>query len=108
MCGECQLSQQEVQELIRNLGNLIHIPDKEGRKRHLKKIDHTISHLKKQHKLVTEGQYVGIGIAIGAGVAAVLGAALGNPSAGTGIGVAIGVGLGSYLDKKAKKEGRVI
>ena len=108
LCGTCQLAQQEIGELIRNFGNLIHIPDKEGRKRHVQKINRIVNHLKKQHKLVTEKQFLNLGMAIGAGAGTALAAIPGNAGIGTGMGVAIGMGIGSYLDKKAKKEGRVI
>ena len=102
--------QQEITTLTQDLGYLIQIPNpnKKERRRYSKKIDSLVKHLQKQHKLVTEGHYMGIGLAIGVGIGAVIGAALGNPGIGTPIGVGIGLAIGSYLDKKAKKEGRVI
>ena len=90
------------------MGNLIQIPNKENRKSYLKQIKSLVKHLQKEHKLVTEGQYMGIGLAIGVGIGAAVGAALDNPSIGTAIGVAIGIAIGRYLDTKAKKEGKVI
>ena len=107
-CGECQLFQQEITELTKELGLLIQIPDKEGRKSYSKTINNIIQHLQKQHKLVKEGQYIGIGFAIGVGIGTALGVALGNPGIGPAIGTGIGLAIGSYLDKKAKREGRVI
>ncbi|GAG07337.1 unnamed protein product, partial [marine sediment metagenome] len=74
---------------------------KERRKSYFKTIDTIIKHLRKQHKLITEGYYIGIGLAIGIGI----GAALGNPGIGPAIGTALGLAIGSYLDKKAKQEG---
>jgi len=106
-CGECQMSQQDITTLTQGLGYLAQW-SKERRKSHFKTIDTIIKHLRKQHKLITEGHYIGIGLAIGIGIGAVLGAALGNPGIGPAIGTAIGLAIGSYLDKKAKKEGRVI
>ena len=108
VCGECQVFRQDITKLTEDLGYLVQIPDKGTRKVYFKTIDNIIKHLKKHHKLVTEGQYVGICMAIGTGIGAALGAALDNPGIGTGIGLPIGLAIGSYLDKKAKKEGKVI
>jgi len=81
---------------------------KENRKSYFKTIGNITKHLRKQHKLVTAGYYLGICISIGTGVGIAIGAALGNPGIGPAIGIALGVAVGSYLDRKAKKEGRVI
>jgi len=107
-CGECQIFQQEVTTLAQDLGNLIQLPGKERRKSHIKQIDNIVKHLKKEHKLVTEGQYIGIGLAIGVGGGTAIGAALGNPGIGPAIGTGIGLAIGAYLNKKAKEEGKVI
>ena len=108
MCGQCQLFRQEITTLTQELGNLVQLPSKEGRKSYLKMIDTIIKHLKKEHKLVTEGYYKNIGMAVGGGIGAVLGAVLDNAGIGAPSGIAIGLAIGSYLDKKAQKEGRVI
>ena len=110
-CGKCQLSQPEVTRLAGELGYLIQMPKqapKEARKSYHKTLNNIIKHLKKEHKLVTEGHYKGIWMAIGPAISVAIGAALENPGIGIGVGVAIGLAIGSYLDKKAKKEGRVI
>ena len=107
-CGQCQLLQQDMSRLIQDLSYLIQMPNKEKRKSYFKTINNITKHLQKQHKLVNEGYYMGIGIAIGVGIGAALGAALGNPGIGPAIGIALGVAIGKYLDNKAKKEGRVI
>jgi len=111
ICGKCQLSQPEVTRLAGELAYLIQMPRqalKEARKSYHKTLNNIIKHLKKEHKLVTEGYYKGICMAIGPGIGVAIGAALGNPGAATGIGIGIGLAIGSYLDKKAQKEGRVI
>ena len=109
ICGACQAYKEEITRLVGELGNLVQLPDsKEQRKSYNKAIKTIIEHLKKEHKLVSEGYYLGIGMAIGAGVGTALGIALGNPGVGPGLGVGIGFAIGGYLDKKAKKEGRVI
>ena len=107
-CGQCQLSQQEITELVQGLGNLIQIPDKERRKSYNRAINNMVKHLQKQHQLVSEGYYIGIGLVIGTGIGVALGTTLDNSGIGTSIGIAIGIAIGSYLDKKAKKEGRTI
>jgi len=111
ICGKCQLSQPEVTRLAGELGYLIQMPKQapgEARKSYHKTLNNIIKHLKKEHKLVTEGYYKGICMAFGVGISAAIGAALGNLGAGSGIGIGIGLAVGSYLDKKAQKEGRVI
>ena len=106
-CGECQAFQPEITGLTENLGNLIQIPNREERKNHLKLIGNIVKHLQKQHKLVTEGYYMGIGITIGVGIGTALAAAL-DSGIGTAVGIAIGIAIGNYLDRKAKREGKVI
>ena len=109
ICGECQAFKEEISRLVGELGNLVQLPDsKEQRKSYNKAINGIVGHLKKEHKLVSEGYYLGIGMAIGAGVGVALGVVLGNPGVGPALGGGIGLAIGSYLDKKAKKEGRVI
>ena len=100
--------QQEVTTLTQDLGNLIQLPNKQNRKSHVKKINNIIKHLKKEHKLITEGYYRGIGMIIGPAIGTAVGAALDNTGIGIAIGAAIGVAIGGYLDRKAKKEGKVI
>ena len=107
-CGQCQIFQQDISTLTQDVGNIIQVADKDKRKAHLKMIDNIIGHLRKRHKLVTEGYYMGIGIAIGAGIGVALGAAMPNIGAGIPIGVGIGIAIGAALDAKAKKGGRVI
>jgi len=107
ICGECQLFQPEITRLTEELRNLS-LMSKENRKSYFKTIGTVTKHLQKEHKLVTAGYYLGIGMMIGTGVGAALGAILGSPGIGPAIGIALGVAVGSYLDKKAKKEGRVI
>ena len=110
-CGECQLFQPEITKLTQDLGYIVQMPkqtSKQARKSYLKTINTIIKHLQKTHKLVTEGQRVGMWIGIGVGIGTAIGAALDNPGIGTAIGVAIGVAIGRYMDTKAKEEGKVI
>lgn len=107
-CGECELHKQEIATLAAGLGNLIHLPGKEARRRHTRAIDGMVKHLQKGHKLVAEGHYMGICIGIGVAIGAGIGTALDNAGIGPGIGIAIGLAIGTYLDRKAKQEGKVI
>lgn len=111
-CGECQTFQSEITRLVQEMSLLTQMPNKEGVKSHTKAINNIVSHLKKVHKLVEKGHYMGMGIGIGwligAAIGGALGAAFDNPGIGTAIGIALGIAVGYYLDKKAKEEGRVI
>ena len=107
-CGQCQLFQQEITTLTQDLGNLVQMPDKAKRQSYLKTINNTVKHLQNHHKLITPGHNIGVWISLGTGIGVAIGAGMGNIAAGIPIGIAIGVAIGSYLDKKAKKEGRVI
>ncbi|MFC1912362.1 hypothetical protein ACFLXG_04330 [Chloroflexota bacterium] len=75
-CGQCQIFQQDVFALTQDVGNLVHLSDKQRQKSYFKSMDKIVNHLQKQHKLVNEGYYMGIGIAIGSGIGVALGAAL--------------------------------
>jgi len=112
ICAECQALKQEIANLMQEMSLLIQMPGKEGLKNHTKAVNNMVDHLKKVHKLVDKGHYmgmgIGIGLAIGAGIGGALGAAMDNPGIGTAVGVALGVAGGTYLDKKARQEGRVI
>lgn len=110
LCGECELSRQEITTLTQDLGYLGQMPNpnKEARKRYLRTIDNIVKHLQKKHKLVTEGQNQGKWIVAGMAVSAAIGAVVNQPGVGTVIGLALGIAIGKYMDKKAKEEGRVI
>jgi hypothetical protein len=107
-CGQCQIFQQDISTLTQDIGNLTQLADKERQKSYLKSIDKIANHLQKQHKLVNEGYYIGIGMAIGSGIGVALGAVLEQIGGGIPIGVGIGLAIGAALDAKAKKEGRIL
>ena len=71
-------------------------------------MDKITNHLQKQHKLVTDGYYMGIGVAIGSGIGVALGAVMDNVGGGIPIGVGVGLAIGAALDAKARKEGRIL
>ena len=107
-CGQCQIFQQDISTLTQDVGNLVQVADKDRRKAHIKTINGIIGHLQKQHKLVTEGFYMGIGMVFGSAIGVALGAVIDTFGGGIPIGVGVGIALGAALDAKAKKEGRVI
>ena len=111
-CGECQAFKSEISGLLQELSLLVQMPNKQNQRSYSKSINNIVTHLKKVHKLVNKGHYIGIGIgigtAIGAGLGGVLGAASDNPAIGTPLGMAVGLAIGSYLDTKAEREGKVI
>jgi len=114
-CFECQNFQGKITKLAEDLGNLVQA-SKEERKSYFKMINSILKHLQERHKLITEGEnlgiWIGIGVAIGGGMGIVFGIGSDNIGMGipigAGIGIAIGSAIGSYMDAKAKKEGKVI
>jgi len=106
-CGPCQIFQEQISQLIHDLSNLS-LFSRQTRRHYSKTINKMVKHLQQHHKLVTPGQNVGLWIAIGSGIGVAIGAVMGTFGAGIPIGIAIGVAIGSYLDSKARKEGRVI
>ena len=107
-CGQCQMFRQDISTLVQDVGNIIHLTDKQRQKAYFKSMDKIANHLQKQHKLVNEGYYMGIGIAIGSGLGFALGAAFKQFGGGIPIGVGIGLAIGAALDAKAKKEDRIL
>ena len=84
-CGECQLFQQDINQLVQDLSLLIQMPSKEGLKNYRKSTGKITKHLQKAHKLVTKGYYVGICMAIGTGTGVALNAPPVADSCGTGV-----------------------
>lgn len=107
-CGQCQIFQRDISGLIQDIVSLTQFPDKDRQKSYFNTIRRIVQHLRKQHKLVNEGYYMGIGIAIGSGLGVALGAAMRQVGGGIPIGVGIGLAIGAALDAKAKKEGRIL
>lgn len=112
MCGDCQTMKQEITGLVQELNLLVQMPSREGIKKYTRTMNKLVEHLKKTHKLVDKGHYMGIGIgigmAIGAGLGGAIGAVLDSPGVGTAVGVGLGIIIGRFLDKKAEREGKVI
>lgn len=107
-CTQCQAFRQDITTLARNAGDEVQMSDRKSRKAYFKSINSIVDHLQRQHKLVTEGYYLAIGMVLGSGMGVALGAAMDNIGSGVPIGVGVGIAIGVALDAKAKKEGRVI
>jgi hypothetical protein len=108
MCTECQMFQQDIMSLTRDMSNLVQTADKERRKAYFKALNKVIGHLQRQHKLVTEGYYMTLFMALGSGLGVAIGAGIDSIGAGMAIGVGFGIFIGALLDAKAKKEGRIL
>ncbi len=108
MCGQCKLFQNEIKALIGDINGLAQQDNRETRKKYFKELNTIVNHLKKQHKLVAEGDYMMMWMVIGMPVGLALGAASGHVGSGLPFGMCIGIAVGAWLDKKARKEGRVI
>ena len=112
ICAECQAYQAEITRLVKELGLITQMPDRDKLKKYMQSIERITEHLKKEHHLVDKGHYMGIGIgigmAIGGGLGSALGAGFDNPGVGIGIGVGVGLLIGVLLDKRARDEGKVI
>jgi len=112
-CTQCMLFREDVDRLIKNAGDLAQMGDKELRKAHLGDVNKTLNkmvfHLRREHKLVTEGYYMALGTALGMAVGlAIGGVAFDNQGIGMAIGIGGGVAIGAALDAKAKKEDRIL
>ncbi len=106
-CGQCQVFQPDITQLVQELGTLSRRP-KDARRAYSKKMNLVIKHLQKNHKLVTEGHYRNLGMALGSGWGVGIGVAFDIIGIGIGGGTSLGMVVGTALDAKAKKEGRVI
>jgi len=107
-CGQCQILQPDISALVQEVGNVIRLSNRERKKSYFKSIADITNHLQKQHKLVSEGYYAGIGIAIGSGIGVALGAVLDQFGGGIPIGIVLGLVIGTVLDAKARREGRIV
>jgi len=114
-CSECRQYREEITKLVKNLGDPAS-STKEERKNHSKVLNTIIEHLKKHHKLVIGGQYLGIligmGQVVGLSFGIVIGKAFGDVTDGLVFGMVagmmIGVVIGTNLEARAKKQGRII
>jgi t-SNARE complex subunit (syntaxin) len=72
ICAECQAYKQEITNIVRELSLLMQMPSKEAQKKQNKAVSVITEHLKKVHKLVEKGHYMGMGIGIGWAIGAAI------------------------------------
>jgi len=102
----CQKYRQEIDMMVEELSGA---PLPQARNKvQMWKIGEIISHLKKRHGMVNEGEYLGWWLIYGLILGGIVGLIIGNTPPATMIGLAIGAIVGVILDFRAKKEGRVI
>jgi hypothetical protein len=102
----CREYRQEIDAMVTELYSA---PLSQARNKYqMWKIGELISHLKKKHGLVNEGEYLGWSLVIGLIAGGVVGFIIGNTPPATGAGLALGAVVGLILDARAKKTGRVI
>jgi len=97
-CGQCQMFKQDISTMVQDVSSISRITTKESKKRYFGSIKSIIGHLQREHKLVTEGYYTGLGIAIGSGLGVAIGTAMDN--VGSGIPIGVGVGLAGIVNAK--------
>jgi thiamine pyrophosphate-dependent acetolactate synthase large subunit-like protein len=107
ICGECYQYKGVITNLLHNLRGVAQLSPTVSRD-HNAKINNIIRHLRKKHRLISAGAYMGIGYGIGVALGVSIGAALDNAGAGIGIGAGLGAAIGTALEAKAKKEKRII
>ena len=114
-CIECQKIQGEITKLAEASGHLVQA-SREDRRSYIKVINSILKHLQKYHKLITDGENLAIWIAIGTAIGVGMGItfSVGSDNIGMGLpigagsGIAIGSAIGSYMDAKAKREGKIL
>lgn len=68
-----------------------------------------VSHLEKEHGLISDGHYVGIYTSLGLSFGLIFGLAVfDNVALGLPLGLSVGVAIGAGLDADAKKKGKVL
>lgn len=108
-CKKCEHHLTELEDYFLRLKDTLTILTKDVLKEHRKLINNIISHLEKEHKLISEGYYLGIYMSIGISLGFVFGlVTFDNIALGLPIGMCIGIGIGAGLDADAKKKGRII
>ncbi|MEH6996559.1 hypothetical protein V7075_28285, partial [Neobacillus drentensis] len=99
----------ELSRLVEELKNKHGHLEKRELTEHQQRVNNIISHLQKEHNLVTEGTYLAIYMSIGMSLGLVFGLLLlDNIAMGLPFGMIFGVAIGVTLDENAKKKGLTI
>lgn len=108
-CEKCSLTLDELEKHIKQLKDRGALLNENDFKQNKSKLNDIVSHLQKQHKLVTEGYYLGIYMSLGMSIGLVFGLLIfKNIALGLPIGMCLGIAIGSGMDADAKKKGMVI
>ena len=102
----CQKYQKEIESMV---NELYQAPLPQARNKvYIWTIGEMVSHLKKQHCMVNEGEYLGWWLIFGLIAGGIVGLIIGNSPPATLAGLFLGAVIGLILDYRAKKQGRVI
>ncbi|KGP72839.1 hypothetical protein [Pontibacillus yanchengensis] len=105
-CGDYLL---ELESHLHDLYEKVEHGKEPNVKEHRSFVGNIVSHMQKEHKLVTKGYYMSVFISIGTGLGLVFGSLLFDQLAlGLPIGFMLGIAIGAGLDEDAKKKGNVI
>ena len=105
-CEQCEQHLEGLSVHIENLKSKHGQIEKSDLKEHQRKVNIIISHLQKEHKLVTEGYYMGVYMSLGMSIGLVFGLTIfENIALGLPIGMIMGIAIGVGLDADAKKKG---
>ncbi|MCI3918858.1 hypothetical protein MO973_01255 [Paenibacillus sp. TRM 82003] len=110
-CAACRHNLVELQALVEELKvrSRQESAGAPGTKEHQHKRKLITSHLKDDHKLVTEGHYTGIYMSLGVSLGLVFGLTImDNVAIGLPIGLCLGLALGTTMDADARKKGNVL
>lgn len=108
-CEECSQSLNELENYIMQLKAKQGQFENNDFRQNKIKLNTIVVHLQKNHKLVTEGQYVGIYMSLGMSIGLVFGLTVfDNIALGLPLGMCIGIAIGSGMDADAKKKGMTI
>ncbi len=110
-CEECRASDAQLKLVVDSLAKSPVTP--QALKAYRKGIDRRVLHLRKVHKLASDGEntslFIGIGVALGLAVSTLLNAQpVYSVAIGMAIGLVVGGAAGMWLDARARKQGRVI
>ncbi|MCL2707291.1 MAG: hypothetical protein FWE97_03925 [Dehalococcoidia bacterium] len=107
-CPQCREYQARMSSILQELSIDVSQITKEKKRNYLGNMNTMLSHLKKAHGLISDGQNTGIWLVLGIGIGAALGATFSNPAIGISAGLGLGLALGVCLDAQARKAGKVI
>lgn len=108
-CEACRQLFLEMERELERLNAKQGLMEKVDLKQHDQMKNKIISHLQKEHKLVTKGLYLSIYMSLGMSIGLVFGMLIfDNLALGLPIGMVLGMAIGSGLDADAKKKGLTI